>query len=403
MREFRRRRREEGRYFWARPDVLAVLDPQAAQELEARNYADLTMLDGFVDILRGRRSTPVDWQTVRSGWLTQMRRLTSDDALRALSGRMAAVLDAEVGRTQDLLWLAERATIEPLVPTIIDGLSPTSRRIVTSEILSRVAWTLSDVGKPLTGHFHKTKMILQQILSGQVVRRELQGRASGKRPRQRDLIDPIVDLLPELGIGRGVDAATALFAAVTGSPGAASACLMFEMHRHPVWRERMEAELADVSLETLCASPTRHAPVTARFVKEVLRIWSSPPIVVRPVRTEIAHGDYTLKPGQFYSLSNFLLHHDARDWSDPEAFDPDRWLSGAQRDQCPRGTYVPFGWAPKSCVGASLGMAQLILLAHLLCTRHRLRIIEPGRMAVASLVRPVGFEGSIEWRHGAPA
>jgi cytochrome P450 len=66
---------------------------------------------------------------------------------------------------------------------------------------------------------------------------------------------------------------------------------------------------------------------------------------------------------------------------------------------------VPFGWAPKSCIGANLGMAQLILLAHLVCTRYRLEVTQPerARMAVASLVRPIDFRGALPARDAAGA
>jgi cytochrome P450 len=406
----RRRRREEGRVFWndgrhTGQETLVVLDPQAAQRLEAENFADLTMLDDVADVIRNRPSERVDWGTLRAAWIGQMRHLTDAESLRQLARRMDDFLAANGGHAQDLLWLAERVTTETLIPAIIDGLSPRAKRAVIAEVLSKVTWSLSDVDADRATRLHKPKMIALQVLAGLAVRRELQGRARGKRPRRRDLTDPVVDMLPALGIGRAVDAVTALLTAITGSPGASAACLLFELHRRPDWRERLEAELSAIPLSALCEAPVRAAPLTARFVKEVLRIWSSPPLVVRRVRCELKHEDIHLQPGQQYLLSSFLIHHGEREWRDPEAFDPDRWTAGERRGQCPHGGYVPFGWAPKSCIGANLGMAQLILLAHLACTRYRLEVTQPGRarMAVASLVRPIDFHGALRARDAAGA
>ena len=298
------------------------------------------------------------------------------------------------------MWLAERVSIEPLVPVLIDGLSPTAHRHVVEEVFSKVAWVLSDIDDDRIGRLHKPKMIALQVLAGLAVRRELKGRVRGTRPRRQDLADPVVDLIPTLGLGRAVDAVTALLTAITGSPGAAAACLLFELHRQPEWRARLEAELSSLSLEALCAAPIRLAPFTARFVKEVLRIWSSPPVVIRRVRTDIDQDGIALKAGQNYVLSSFLMHHDERDWGDAEAFDPDRWLADGRDGECPRGTYVPFGWAPKSCIGANLGMAQLVILTHLACTRYCIEVARPERahMAVASLARPKDFEGVLHRR-----
>jgi cytochrome P450 len=396
----RRRRREEGQIFWQREDFLTVLDPQTVQRLEAMNYADLTMFDDVADAVRGKQSAPFNWHQLRSAWSGQLRHLTNAEGLQQLAQRMDRVLAAEDGRHQDLVWLAERATIEPLVPVIVSGLKPTAHRHVVDEVLSKVAWVLSDIDTHHVSRWHKPKMIALQVLAGIAVRRELKGRVEGKRPRQQDLADPVVDMIPTLGLGRAVDAVTALLTAITGSPGAAAACFLFELSRQHAWRARLEAELADVSLETLCEAPMRMAPITGRFVKEILRIWSSPPIVIRRVRTDIQLDDICLKTGQNYVLSSFLMHHHEHDWSDAEAFDPDRWLTESRRGQCPHGSYVPFGWAPKSCIGANLGMAQLMILAHLVCTRYRLHIAEPerARMAVASLARPADFYGAVSRR-----
>lgn len=396
MRKFRDRRREKGPIFLTEENILAVFDARVAQRLEAANYADLTMLDGWSDVIRGRPSEPVTWNQLRSGWSGQMRTLTGVDSLRQLAQRMDHLLSAETGRQQDLVWLAERVSIESLVPAIIGGLKPAAHRRVVREVLSKVAFVLSDIDAHRNPRWHKWTMVACQVIAGIEVRRELKGRASGKRARQPDLTDAVVDLIPTLGIGRAVDAVTALLTAITGSPGAAAACLLYELNRQHEWRARLEAELAAVSLEQLCESPMRVAPLTGRFVKEILRMWGSP-IMIRTVRTDIDQDQISLKAGQEYAISPFLVHHDDTDWSDPETFDPDRWLADGRRAQCPHGSYVPFGWAPKSCIGANLGMAQLVLLTHLMCTRYRLQVPEPERakMAVASVVRPMDFNGAV--------
>ncbi|RDZ27371.1 cytochrome P450 [Lysobacter silvisoli] len=393
---FRRRLREEGPVFQLQEQALVIFDPKIAERVEAENYADLTMLDGFSDVVRGRESEAVSWHQVRGAWLTQMRTLTSAEGFRRLAQRMQGVLDAEAGREQDFVWLAERAMLEPLIPAIIGGLSPRAHKRVVDEVLSKVALVLSDIDAHRCPPLHRSKMWLYQFVSSVEVRRELKGRASGKRPRQQDLTDPMVDMLPDLGVDRATDAVTALLTAITSSPGAAAACLFYEWQRQHEWRERMTAELSAHTLDALCESPVRLAPVTARFVKEILRIWSSPPIVTRRVRGDICQEQVDLKTDQVYVLSSFFVHHDQTTWSDPETFNPDRWLAES-REQCPHGSYVPFGWAPKSCVGANLGLGQLILMAHLLATRYRLDVRNPdeAKMAIASVIRPMDFHGQV--------
>lgn len=402
LRALRARRREEGPIFRVGEKFCALLDADTVQRVEAANFADLTMHDGFVDTVRGRHSGEFSWARLRSAWSKQMRHLTAPDSLRGLAQRMSEVLDAQVGRQQDLVWLAERAVVEPLVPMIVGGLDARAQRRLVREVRSKVAWVLSDVDVHRAPRGHRTRMMFHQLVAGFEVRRELRGRARGKRARQQDLADPVVDMLDALGVGRAVDAVTALLTAITGSPGAAGACLLFELNRRPDWQERLGAELGALPLEELCRSPTRLAPTTTAFVKEILRIWSSPPFVTRAVRTDIRDESVSMERGEIYLLSSYLIHHDADTWVDADAFRPERWLGGDDGARCPHGPYVPFGWAPKSCIGANLGMAQLVLFAHLFCTRYRMQTEVPGRarMAVASVVRPQDFCGTLVRREG---
>ena len=55
---------------------------------------------------------------------------------------------------------------------------------------------------------------------------------------------------------------------------------------------------------------------------------------------------------------------------------------------------------PTTCIGASLGTVQLMLLCQLLCTRYRIEVEEPEavRMALAAVPMPMGFRGTVTRR-----
>ncbi|WP_157681022.1 cytochrome P450 [Luteimonas sp. JM171] len=398
MEDILRRRKEEGPIFWLAEDILAVFDASVAQRVDAANFADLTMLDSFTDTLLGRSSEAVDWRQLRSAWGRQMRTLTNAEHLQLLTERMEVSLREKGAARQDLVWLVENVITGALVPSIIAGLPNKANNRIVREIKSKISFVFSDVDPPRSPRWQALIMSLRQVLAGIEVRRELSGRVNGSRRRQKDLADPVVDMIPSLGIGRAVDAVTALLTAITGSPGAVAACLLYELTRRPEWYARLQVELGSISAEKLYGSPVQSAPETTRFVKETLRIWSSPSVLVRNVRVPIAEGEIRLKPGHRYVMSPYIVHNDPERWRNPDQFDPDRWVSEKSRPaNCAHEPYMPFGWAPKSCVGASLGLAQLILLSHLLCTKFRISVDRdsPGAMMIASVVRPTGFFGSI--------
>lgn len=401
LRDLRARTAAEGGVFWNREDELAVFDPDLAQHINTVNFSDLVLPDKLGDLLRGRAGKPLHWKQIRAAWIAQIRRLSETEGLGQLTGRMSRLLDERLDRPLDLTWVAQEVFAQALLPVVIDGLSEreTARILRDQTLKIRV---LLDAEETPGAWWKKVRDPWIQISAGLAVRRELRGRAGGRRPRRLDLADSMVDLLPELGMDRAVHAVTGVLTAIAGPPGAAATCLLYAFTLLPGWAERLRAELAPIPLAELQTAPTRLAPVTHRFVKETLRMWSPIPLVNRPARTEIRHEKACLHAGQTYLLSPDILHHDPAHWKDPDRFDPDRWLHepAPAREPGSGPCYAPFGWSPRSCIGASLGTAQLILLCHLLCTRYEIRLANPQavRMAMPSIHMPKNFHGTITRR-----
>lgn len=399
VRELRTRSQTEGGIFWAEKDVLGVFEPETAQKLNALNFHDMTLPDKLADLLQGRAGDPVSWKQVRNTWLAQMRHLATPERLQQLSEGMSALLDARLGRPLDLMWVGQEVSTYAMLPTVVSGLSARDAARIQRDQRYKLA-RLVALEPPRPSFWKELRSIAIQVSAGLVVRRELNGRAKGRRPRQVDLTDPIVDMLPALGMDRAVDAVTSVLTAVAGPPGAVAASLLYELTHRPDWAARLTEELGALAPEELYAAPTRAAPVTYRFVKETLRKWSPPIFLTRPVQTDIELEKVSLKKGQRYFASPYLIHHNPEHWKDPETFDPDRWLPNAENGPKAGSSYVPFGWAPTTCIGAGLGTMQLILLCHLVCTRYRIQLAEPdaARMLLAAVPMPIHFQGTISRR-----
>jgi len=394
----RSRYHAEGSVFWLTEGELGVFDADLARQVHSHNMADRPLGDRLSDVLRRRDSTRMTWDQVRAAWLGQVRALSGAATTAALDERMRAVLDARLDRDVDLVWLAHEMITRATVPLIISGLSPRAGSVIHADLIGKIRHLLV-TAEP--GHLDNSPLptpALTQMRAGFAVRREIRGRARGSRPSRLDLTEPIVrDLLPDLGMDRAVDAVTSMLTAIAGPPGSAAASVIYELHRQSDWARLLRKEHLELSDEEFHASPTRSAPTTHRFVKEVLRLWSPPVMLARVTHRETEVGEHVLHPGQLYLLSAFLIHHDPKHWPDPEAFDPDRWLPEASPSPRERPPYIPFGWAPTSCIGASLGTTQLMLLCRLLTTRYAVAPEAGGepRMMVAAVPTPIRFRGRI--------
>jgi cytochrome P450 len=389
-----------GGVFWRNERQIMVFDADAAVRANFDNFADLTLPDRFVDLLRRRSSTPVSWKQVRAAWLAQMRRLTSETELAALNDRMEQVLRTRTGEHVNLPWLAHEVSFRSLVPVVIDGLSPEDQARITDDALVKLDRLIRPPKNdpPL---WRSPRRLAIGFRAGLVIRRELRRRARRQVPARLDLTQPIAtELLDALGMDRALHAVAGVLTAIAGPPGAAAANMMYALVTHPEWAERLATEFAGISLAELYGSGTRCASLAHRFVKEVLRMWTSPTMMTRSVRPPLRVAGHDLHLGQQYVLSPTMVHHDQRHWHDPDVFDPDRWLPDATNGLIGSQHYVPFGWAPTTCIGAGLGSIQLVLLCRLLCTTFRIEVTNPSalRTAVAAVAQPLDFDGRIMLR-----
>ncbi|QNB00617.1 cytochrome P450 [Massilia sp. Se16.2.3] len=134
-------------------------------------------------------------------------------------------------------------------------------------------------------------------------------------------------------------------------------------------------------------------PCLGSVVKEVMRLYSpSPGVLARRATRDVRIGDWLVPQGSVVSILSVLPHHDARWFTQPEHFDPDRFPGEAAKG-IPRGAYLPFGTGPRVCIGSSFATVEMTLALAMLLQRFTLRPA-PGqdvpvpRMGVT--MRPAG-------------
>lgn len=119
-------------------------------------------------------------------------------------------------------------------------------------------------------------------------------------------------------------------------------------------------------------------------VREALRLW---PVAWFFGRTPARPGHLAgreLTPSREVTVCTYLVHRHPDHWPEPDSFRPQRWasMSGPQ-------AYLPFGWGPHSCTGASIAIG---IASHVLDEIRRVpTIVEPhgnAKLAGAALAPP---------------
>jgi cytochrome P450 len=186
----------------------------------------------------------------------------------------------------------------------------------------------------------------------------------------------------------------------TDTIGLALGWLFHEIGRHPEIERRFHAEIDEVlggSSPTVDDLPK--LTYTRQILNEVLRtypIW----LLMRRTNAEVDLAGTRLPAGTEIVYSPHALHHDPRNFPDPDRFDPDRW-SPSRAAEIPRGAYVPFGAGVRQCIGNSFAQTEIALVAATIAARWRLVPVpgKPVRIKVTGAAYPSQLPMTAEPRH----
>ncbi|WP_395852677.1 cytochrome P450 [Cystobacter fuscus] len=148
-----------------------------------------------------------------------------------------------------------------------------------------------------------------------------------------------------------------------------------QLQKHPEAEARLAAEAADFA----AGPPTLERLNAARWVEavtlEALRLLPAVRVFTRSPAAEMKFAGATLPAGTTIMISNQYLHRDPRHWSNPDSFEPTRWLDGGlARDPIGSGHFFPFGRGPRMCVATDFAMVFLRTAVATIAARARVQI-----------------------------
>lgn len=180
-------------------------------------------------------------------------------------------------------------------------------------------------------------------------------------------------LLPDEAV---LDTLPGITVATFETPSRAAGWILLHLARHPRAADRVAAEAALLPADPAATTSTHLESLqyTQALVREVLRLHPPSWLLTRRARRQTELAGYTIDAGSTVLVCPYTAHRDAREYSEPDQFRPERWLDASGSPAKP-GVFLSFGTGPHGCEGASLAMAMLTLLtAH---TARRYRLSEP--------------------------
>ncbi|MBV8131058.1 MAG: cytochrome P450 [Alphaproteobacteria bacterium] len=158
-----------------------------------------------------------------------------------------------------------------------------------------------------------------------------------------------------------VDQVATLIAAGHETTGVALFWSLWLVAAAPAVQELLAAEVESLDLGPDTASEILPRLVHTRaVVQETLRLYPPAFIIVRQARADDDAGGVRVPAGGMVFISPWVLHRHRRLWSQPEVFDPARFLPGASPPN--RFAYLPFGVGPRVCIGAQFALTEATLV-----------------------------------------
>ncbi|XP_071578167.1 cytochrome P450 4C1-like isoform X4 [Temnothorax nylanderi] len=99
-------------------------------------------------------------------------------------------------------------------------------------------------------------------------------------------------------------------------------------------------------------------PYLDRCIKEALRLYPSVFAISRIAGEDVKLQSYLVPAGTSLHLNIYGVHRDPNFWSNPEVFEPDRFLPEKIRHRHPY-SYLPFSAGPRNCIGQRFAILEM--------------------------------------------
>lgn len=379
-------------YFLGHPDAIEYV-----LHTNYKNYRKPDTFNDSVGLLAGQGILTSEGET----WRQQRRLMQPAFARQAVARLSGHIVDAVEQFIAEWLEEGDRRTVDVLPEMMRLGLRVASTTLFSTDIsgqadaIGNAYRTAFDyVSLKMNGRllftplwlptrrnreFRRSKALLDRVVLELIARRR-------QAPPQNDVLGLLLAAQDEES-GRSMtdqqlrDEAITLLTAGHETAGAALSWCWYLLGQHPEVQEALHAQVsARLGGRTPTADDLPALPLATAIFEESMRLY--PPAWGMPRETladDVIHG-YRVPARSTIVLSQLVAHRHPVFWSDPDRFDPSRFLPGQGHDR-PKFAYFPFGGGPRLCIGNHMAMIEGPLLLAALAQRFRFQLV-PGQNIV---------------------
>ncbi len=181
------------------------------------------------------------------------------------------------------------------------------------------------------------------------------------------------------------EAMTMLLAGQSTAPNTL-AWTWYLLSEHPEVEARLHEELDAVLGSRLPElADLKALSYTEKVITETLRLYPPQWMMTRRALNDYQASDYLVHAGSVVVVSQYVIHRDARYFSEPLRFHPERWTPEFKAT-LPKYAYFPFGGGPRGCIGEGFAWMEMILTVATLAQQWKLELVPGHRVVPQPLV-----------------
>ncbi len=416
-------RRDHGDYVRFRFGWLQyhhVADPRGAHHLlvenaknyvKTRNYAGLKLMlgqglltsEGDYWKRQRRLAQPAFHRQRLAGFATTMASCTSDMLTRwereLVPGRVRFDMHAE------LMRLTFRIVGRTLLSTELDGVASEFGDALNTALKWTNDYVESVVKVPpwvptlANVRFRRAQKVIDGLVMRIIGERRAERSAGRGGVRHDDLLEMLMEVKDET-TGETMsdlqlrDELVTLVLAGHETTANALSFAFYLLSSYPAVARRVQAE-ADGALggrdPELADLPM--LPYAKAVVEETMRLFPPAWVVERDALESDEVGGLPIPKGGTVAVSPYVMHRHPDLWSNPEGFDPERFLKPDPAR--PKLAYMPFGAGPRMCIGNAFALMEMQLVLPMIARRFRPELEPHARVELDPSV-------TLRPKHGVP-
>ncbi len=169
-----------------------------------------------------------------------------------------------------------------------------------------------------------------------------------------------------------------LMSAATDTSAAAATAALHQLALHPEWQDRVRAESsAEIGDGRLDLDALDRMQSLGMVINESMRLFAPVPTLFRKTLADTSIQGFFVPADTMVVVAPLFNHYWPGLWSDPHAFDPERFSDARREDRSHRLAFVPFGAGAHKCIGMRFATMVVKVLIHHLLRDHRIEM-RPG-------------------------